>query len=638
MMLLLFVLAEFCLVIGYICKAHRWKLFISVYEEPSDSNLLNAMSIGHALNAVFPVRIGDVVRIVWSGRKLKNGFSLSLATVIAELYIDVITVGAMYFCLSIIGNGGEKLQLVAHIYMIIFVVVIPITIIAILRGKQIKKLIAKIASIFNHKIEFRILYVTYLCIASLKDIAVRINKVKFILFTIGIWAGYFTSYMALSMFFRQYGIYYTVSDVFTELFSGSTFYHVSYETLLIWVVYLLFPVIICGIISFIIHQRENEVEVYRKTLPQMNQADRLAFLQTYYMGENRENIQSYLEINRDVVVVEDASAGSNASTVVVMKNGGIFFRKYAFDEDGEKLQEQIDWIEEHQGDIPLPVISDQRNEFNYVTYDMPNYSGAIGLFRYIHTMPFEYSWEIIEKALNDIKYGLHEKNKRPADKATIEKYIESKITKNLRIINDNRYIKNLEYFSEIIVNGRKFPTLKYYSEMFEKDHLKNIFSDDFYTDIHGDLAIENIVCLSDRSDIDGADYEGKIRPQNYYFIDPNTGNVHDSPFLDYGKLLQSLHGNYEFLMMVNSVRIDENQISFMMARSETYGKLYERFRKYLIENFSTKDILSIYYHEVVHWLRLMPYKIRKNEKLAVVFYTGLLSVLEDVRMMEYGER
>lgn len=157
-------------------------------------------------------------------------------------------------------------------------------------------------------------------------------------------------------------------------------------------------------------------------------------------------------------------------------------------------------------------------------------------------------------------------------------------------------------------------------------------------DIHGDLTIENIVCLSDHSDINITDYQGKILPQDYYFIDPNTGNVHDSPFLDYGKLLQSLHGNYEFLMMVHDVQIDGNHVSFMMTKSENYGKIYKRFRQYLLEHFSDRDILSIYYHEVVHWLRLMPYKIRKNEKLAVVFYTGLLTVLKDVWEMEHAEK
>ena len=90
-------------------------------------------------------------------------------------------------------------------------------------------------------------------------------------------------------------------------------------------------------------------------------------------------------------------------------------------------------------------------------------------------------------------------------------------------------------------------------------------------------------------------------------------------------------------MMVKSVKIDGNNVNYLLTKSESYAEIYQRFRAYLRSRFSREEVLSIYYHEIIHWLRLMPYKIRKNEKLAVVFYTGLLYVLHDVREMENGE-
>lgn len=72
----------------------------------------------------------------------------------------------------------------------------------------------------------------------------------------------------------------------------------------------------------------------------------------------------------------------------------------------------------------------------------------------------------------------------------------------------------------------------------------------------------------------------------------------------------------------------------MMTKSEAYAYVYTKYKKYLQNKFSKEEVLSIYYHEIIHWLRLMPYKIRKDEKLAVVFYTGLLQVLADVWGME----
>lgn len=639
MIAVLFLIAVVCIVIGHIFKVKRWGLFISVYEEPSESNLLNAMTFGHTLNAILPFRIGDIVRIAWSGRKIKNGYSFAFATVIADLYIDVITVGAMFFGLALIGKGGERLLEVAHFYMAVFLVIIPLTILCILFRKQMKRAIRAFAGIFNEKIEFRMLYVSYLCIASVKDIAGRISKARFIAYSMGIWVSYVASYLVFAESVQRYGFYYSTSDVFTKIFSGSSLYNIERELIPFWGTYMILPLFICWIISLVMSRKDTTNDDYKQTLPQMNQVDRLSFLRTYYKEENREHIQTYLGLNKEVSIIEDNSAGSNASTLLVMKqDGNLFYRKYAFDEDGDKLQEQIDWIEQHQSDIPLPIVVEQNRGSNYVTYDMHSYGSITGLFQYIHTMPVEYSWKIIRRSLDEIRIGLYSKNVRNADAETIDKYIRFKVEKNLRfILENNKYIKQLEQNKIITVNGVPLHTLDFYKNMLSHEHMSRIFSEDMYSDIHGDLTIENIVCLGNPSEIDKNEYTGKVIPEIYYFIDPNTGNIHDSPFLDYGKLLQSLHGNYEFLMMVTSVNVDNDNVDFLMIKSEVYGRIYEKYQIYLREMFTEPQVLSIYYHEIVHWLRLMPYKIRKDEKLAVVFYIGLLSVLNDVWVMENAD-
>ena len=244
---------------------------------------------------------------------------------------------------------------------------------------------------------------------------------------------------------------------------------------------------------------------------------------------------------------------------------------------------------------------------------------------------------MLEKVLDQLYEGLYEKTKRPGSASACREYIQKKVQGNLRIIEEkNKDIKMLERNSQILVNGRSLHTLKFYSEMLSEENLMAVFAEDTCADIHGDLTVENIVCLCDQSDISPEDYQGAVQPQDYYLIDPNTGNVHESPFLDYGKLLQSLHGKYEFLCHVRSVQVQENSVNYMVTSSDAYCRLYEAFHRYLHRKFTPGQIRSIYYHEVIHWLRLMPYKIRKDEKLAVVFYTGLLTVLNDVWEMDNG--
>lgn len=635
-MIVPFLIAILTMVIGHIFKVKRWGLFISVYEEPSDSNLLNAMTFGHTLNTLLPFRIGEIIRIAWSGRKLKNGYPFAFATVMADLYVDFMVVGAMFFCLSFLRPEKTLLVKISWVYTSLFIIIMIFTFIGIAFRKQIKKVIISIAGIFNDKIEFGMLYVSYLCIASLKAIVKKINKVKFAFYTFFLWTFYLLSYLMFAVFLRKQGYDYYTSDIFAKLFSGSSLYNIEKDLIIIWGMYIIIPLFLCFLISLIIRKHNPESGRYTMALPQMNQADKLAFLKTYYEDEEREHIQAYLGLNKDVMILEDKSAGSNASTMIIMKkDGNLFYRKYAFDRDGEKLQDQIDWINQHQKDIPLPIIVEQCHEGNFVAYDMHCYGNGISMFQYIHTMPIEQGWKIIEHMLDDISKGIHSKNVRKSDEESIDQYLNLKVDRNLaHILEQDRYIKQLETYDSITVNGTDLKTMRFYQTMLSKEHMKEIFSEDIYSDIHGDLTIENIICLGDHLEIDKNEYKGKMMPEQYYLIDPNTGNIHESAFLDYAKILQSLHGNYEFLMKVTSVKINGDNVNFLMIKSEAYYQLYEKYKLFLKDKFNKTEILSIYYHEIIHWIRLIPYKVKKDEKLAVVFYIGLLNILKDVWEME----
>ena len=147
-----------------------------------------------------------------------------------------------------------------------------------------------------------------------------------------------------------------------------------------------------------------------------------------------------------------------------------------------------------------------------------------------------------------------------------------------------------------------------------------LFAEDPWACIHGDLTIEYIIATDNKEQY----------PLGFYYIDPNTENDFSSYFLDYAKLLQSLHGKYEFLMNVQAVQVSGNQIQMMLNPSVNYDGLYEKFVSYLKEHLTEKQVKSIFYHEVIHWLRLMPYKLEKNGKNAVIFYAGMIMVMNDV--------
>ena len=163
------------------------------------------------------------------------------------------------------------------------------------------------------------------------------------------------------------------------------------------------------------------------------------------------------------------------------------------------------------------------------------------MFQYTHSHPVQAGERVLSSLLESVRDKLYVLNARPADAEHISRYISAKVTDNLSSIMSSRALAELLSYDTLTINHKEYMNLPRLMGMFEPEHLAAVFSGDTYCDIHGDLTIENIICTGG----DGG----------FYLIDPNPGNIHESSFLDYAKLLQSLHGGYEFMMKTNSVEM-----------------------------------------------------------------------------------
>ena len=274
--------------------------------------------------------------------------------------------------------------------------------------------------------------------------------------------------------------------------------------------------------------------------------------------------------------------------------------------------------------LPLCEILREGTGEGYCWYDMTYSGSAVGLFRYIHSNPPGKSAAILRSVLRALDEQLYRPTARPADPEKIEEYLNKKMDANLEKIRDARILKELWNYDRIWINGRSYRNLKELGRLFDHNALRTLFAADPVADIHGDLTVENIIC---RTDVENPD-------KAWYIIDPNTGNLHDSPYLDYGKLLQSLHGGYEFMMMTPRCTVQENHIDFQLTRSAAYDTLFEAVCDDLRARCGAAGLHSILAHELIHWLRLMPYKLNKDKKRAPMFYAGLVMVANDLNTWE----
>ena len=623
--------AVISLLLAHLIKILRWRLFIEIYEEPRDRNLIQALSFGYLINLFFPFRIvGDFFRAIYSGRKMKNSYSLSLSTVVVDRILDIITVGILFFILYIFSIYNKQIEKSFRFYTLFSVLIIAMIMFFYFLKKYIKIISLRFASLFNTYIELNILKFMWALIWNFKDIFLKINKIKIIIITILMWVLYTSSYYLFSLFLLSEGYNFKLVDIFFLLFSkdifGTGLLLIEKKVSIFFYIYMITPIIIMLLISKFLKIKsyskkvDIETEDYFNLFPNQDNKEKLEFLRKYFLDKDKSYIDNYLKINQKITIIRDFSAGSNATTMLCMKKDEIFYRKYAF-EDIEKLYEQVEWIiENEKRNLPLPKIIRKEKTGSYCYYDMLYKPSSIPLFEYIHSMPFEETWDMIKNILKRLEEILYVNNVRKADAESINRYIDSKVSDNLKKITDSKILKKLFKYDEVIINGKPYKNLFYYLEYLSKDYLFNIFKDDIYSDLHGDLTIENIICNLNTVE----------EKEKFYIIDPNSKNINNSANLDYAKILQSIHGGYEFMMRTYDVSVEENKINFLYTKSHAYFYLYKKLNEYMNLKFSKEKIRSIYFHEIIHWLRLMPYKLKKDGKRALIFYSGLIMVLNDV--------
>lgn len=627
------------LLVGHLFRLLRWEQFIRIYERPLRGVMLRGMAGGYAVNFLLPFHIGDLFRAWFTGRKMKNGVGFALATVIMDRFLDVWVVAVLFGVFRLAGAPGIQDD---TIYYLVFALVLALllTVVILLRA-PIKRLCLAVCGIFNDTIKLDGLVFCWSLINTFKDLR-RVKPGRLLLNTGLMWASYLASYRVLAAALSGYGAGLGTVDVFTMLFGTDAvdltsfsltgqLHAISPLAQLLMLAWFVLPILVMWAATLLpaglrggINRAASAASPapaadgdYLNLLPQVDPRDRSAFLSQYFGLQNKPYVEQFLRINRGVTILEDHSAGSNATTMLCMDHSGTFWRKYAFGADGDKLAVQLAWLQARIAEGRLPICEILRSEAKpgCCWYDMAYSATAVSMFRYLHSNPVEKSAAILRDVLTTLDQTLYTPA-RPADPAKIAEYLDQKVDANLARIREARGLKELAAYDRVWINGRSYKGLPALGRLFDHARLQALFAGDPVAAIHGDLTLENIICRT------GED--------SWYLIDPNTGNLHESPFLDYGKLLQSLHGGYEFMMMTPHVSVHENRIEFTFTRSAAYDALFAEVRDYLNERFSPRQVESIFLHELIHWLRLMPYKINRDRKRAPMFFAGLLMVANDI--------
>ena len=338
------------------------------------------------------------------------------------------------------------------------------------------------------------------------------------------------------------------------------------------------------------------------------------FLASLFSGDDQILSGFALLAMEDGVMQRLFNGGSDAITALVEVDQKLVIRKFAIGLAAEKLKAQADWLKSHR-DKGLPVV-----EFNpraagskFYRYDMPLVIPANDFYNIIHTAPIDRSRSLLDSVVEHILafHGRNEASK--ATKEIVEAYLNEKAVKNALNILD--FAHDLLPGPDYRINGKNY-------HLSDWDHLVDIkwlsaqVRDLRTATIHGDLTIENIIVAPEQE-------------AGLYIIDPNPDNIFNTPLIDLAKLMQSLHLGYEGLNRGGQVcSMAEDRINLIVTRSRAYSDLYEHFMQLIIHQYGNDTLREVYFHELINYLRLTPYKIRKDPAKGLTFFTCTSILLE----------
>ncbi|MDD3370316.1 MAG: lysylphosphatidylglycerol synthase transmembrane domain-containing protein [Alphaproteobacteria bacterium] len=624
---LFFLGATALLFLGHLFRSSRWGIILG---RPKNEELrlrFTALSAGYIINALLPFRIGEFVRCWLFSAQSKSSLALSVGSVVVERIFDLFALALIYFAYGFFLSGFPALAALKLFGLASFLLA---AIYWIKLSSAGRKIVWAVASVFNDKIRF------FLLDASMALTECMGTTLKaaglFVIQSVAMWGLYLASYALIGR-----AIHYDFSHVMA-FFYGNFFHSVVYQLLetdlqtagalafytvspiLLVLVYAYFQKLLpLGLGRSLWWLTDPLLRFERRANDCFSASEEYgAFLYRHFSGDASLTSDFDTHAIQDAKVIRHLAGGSDALTALVQVNNQLRYRKYAVGGAAKKLGDQAEWLEAHKIELPLTPVFDKRVNGERCIYDMPYSMSSRDFYDYIHMSDIEDSWKTLSDILSHI-HAFHTAHEgKDADDALVRKYVQEKAVKNFHTIETT--FPDICGAKEIVVNGKAISTEKI-KKLVCEEYLLPRLSKRKTAIIHGDLTIENII------------FDPKT-PKGWYLIDPNVGNVFETPLQDYAKLFQSLHLGYEPLNRNVPCCLSERGIEFFIPRTTYYDALFKRTSGYIEGKFGIDALREIRLHEIVHFLRLTPYKIRKAQHSGLLFF-GCLCLLIDSYMDDF---
>ena len=628
--------------VGHVFRAARSKLVLDQAASSSLRFQFGALSIGYLFNVLLPFRLGELVRALLISRRLRISFAYTFTTIVLERAVDVLFIGFLVAVGALVIQGAGVLFAAAIIAIALAIAALGFIALLALENKQLLALIFAVSRLFNATIANHLRFKVWSLIFGLQSFFGNKKLLKrYTLYVLISWVCYFVSAAIIA------GILLNIDSIASLIVAAVSPYVVtsvasidlnSYQQIahnlpaavtaanleiyakIMWIV-LILPMALIGVISLVLYktvkQKDELSNPYvNKLLRNYDLSQEFpAFLETYFKGSLLSRILHKIEVNGELSLVRFFKGGSDAITVLALKDENMFVKKIVPIEFESRLRVQYDWLKKHANKKLIVDVLDEQKTNDYYAIDLKYNPENISLFEYAHTHSLEQTKDILDQTWAYVFKNIYSLKKEKAHTKERDVYIEDRLIQKMqKALKVNEDLRMVQEFETIIINGETYDNFEVVMSKIKNN--KNAWADlALYraSDVtHGDLTVDNILV-------------DPIHNQPF-IIDPSDDNQLRGPIIDLARFNQSLAAGYEFLNNdeepVKPIRKNgELHINYPDKRSARYMELNDHTQQHIMpQYFTPAELKTLPFHVGLLYGRMLAHRVVINPENTLKYY------------------
>jgi hypothetical protein len=577
---------------------------------------LAGYAIGFAFNSLIPLRLGELARSIWISRQVNNSIFTVLPFILVERSLDILIVcfGALLLLPSTVA-----VKVALDLLVLFSVIAASLTILTFIPSNKSHSVLTRGQFGRGNRAKFSFGFLSFQ--QSLRSLT--INKLGLsVLHLIGAWLIYFVLFQLTYEVFGISHLDWLNWNLNPDVLGNLNLQSVNHYTKT-WLI-LAIPMLFIGILSLLVPNSSLRIRRLVSgnftTKGKSGPVSPRKYLENFPKPEALQS-KAFTDLKLltwDGLTLERSLPGGSGAAIGLMHNDEKthFVRKVVSNESAQKIKEQLDFINHNTSRYFFPRILNSFENSKLVGFDseyLEHHDSLESIFlsgnqdnKKIFGVVLQ-ALQILEEAS-----GLtHEIDFREASKLVNDLWT-SKARGCIRYL--ELHAPELLISNELRVNGHLLPGLISLLEDFEAK-LSDYAPTSLCDRNHGDPTLSNIFLARDSID------ENAIR-----FIDPNPRQTYSSISVDYGKVLQSLYGQYELLFNDKSpVRFDGYDINFSIIPNPSLEAGRRTLDEYM-SNRGASFLKECYFMCFIHFVRLLPYRATHDRLRAPIYLARTLQI------------